>query len=86
MAQESQPPPPHGDPLQDVIEDNPAQRQSDAQPDAAAGSRRDEVRGTSDRSEGRGSTANGIPSSDEDAGSSRRRQYKKGADLVSGID
>lgn len=84
MAQESKRPTPHGDPLENVIEDNPAQRQSDAPSDAASGARRDEVRGTSDRSEGRGSSGNGIPASDEDAGGLRRRQYEDGADLVSG--
>jgi hypothetical protein len=86
VAQESKPPAPHGDPLEEAIEDNPAQRQSDAPADAAAGGHRDELRGTSDRSEGRGSSANGIPSNDEDDGQLRRRQYKEGADLVSGID
>jgi hypothetical protein len=83
VPEESKQPAPHGDPLQDVIEDNPAQRQSDATADAAAGDRRDELHGTTDRSEGRGSSANGVPANDEQL---RRRQYKEGADLVSGID
>jgi hypothetical protein len=40
----------------------------------------------SDRDGGRGSTANGVPEFDEDAGEQRRKQYDEGAGLVSGID
>jgi hypothetical protein len=40
----------------------------------------------SDREQGRGSSANGVPAFDEDAGGKRRKQYEEGADLVSGID
>ncbi len=91
MPEEKEPPRPHGDKLLDGVgnprnnpEDNQAQVQSDAQPDAVGGmgSGREE----SDREGGRGSTANGVPVFDEDDGELRKRQYKNGADLVSGID
>jgi hypothetical protein len=82
---------PHGDPLEGAVgnarnnpDDNQAQVQSDAQPDAGGGiaGGREET----DRDGGRGSTANGVPVFDEDDGARRRRQYKNGADLVSGLD
>jgi hypothetical protein len=84
MERESDRPRPHGDPLQSVVEENQAQRQSDAKPDVLDSP--DELRGTSDRSEGRGSTANGIPAFDEEAGDARRKLYEEGAELVSRID
>ena len=87
MPEENEPPRPHGDKLKDVAgktrinpEDNQAQVQSDAQPDVVGGIEE------SDRDRGRGSSANGIPASDEDDGALRKRQYKDGAELVSGID
>lgn len=95
MPEEKEPPRPHGDELgaaagnRDNPEDNQAQRQSDAPPDAAGGtSGRDGERGgeESDRDRGRGSTANGVPAFDEDDGAQRKRQYKDGATLVSGLD
>jgi hypothetical protein len=80
---------PHGDPLESVIannpEDNRAQRDSDAPPDATSDARDSEFN-NSDRAGGRGSDANGVPSFDESEGAQRRRQYKDGAELVSGID
>ena len=82
MAQNERPRP-HGDPLRDIVEDNPVQRQSDAPPDSPA---RNDTTRNSDREEGRGSTANGIPAFDHDSGVKRRRQYDGGADLVSGMD
>jgi hypothetical protein len=85
MPEQKDQPRPHGDPLDDMVEDNPAQRQSDAPPDATSG-RPEDLTGTSDRAGGRGSSANGVPSFDEDAGAQRRKQYKDGADLVSGLD
>jgi hypothetical protein len=92
MPEEKEPPRPHGDKLRDVAgnprndpEDNQAQVQSDAQPDAAAGMGGG-AREETDRDRGRGSTANGVPVFDEDDGALRKRQYKDGADLVSGID
>ena len=85
MPEEQDPPRPHGDklagsarPQRNNPEDNQAQVQSDAPPD--------EVREESDRDRGRGSTANGIPAFDEDDGAQRKRQYRDGADLVSGLD
>ena len=91
MPEEKEPPRPHGDKLKDVAgnprnnpEDNQAQVQSDAQPDAVGG--RSSGREESDRDDGRGSSANGVPVFDEDDGALRKRQYKDGADLVSGID
>ena len=92
MPEEKEPPRPHGDKLGEVAgnsrnnpDDNQAQVQSDAAPDAVGGigggGRED-----SDRDDGRGSTANGVPVFDEDDGALRKRQYKNGADLVSGID
>ena len=82
----SERPRPHGDPLErEIVEDNPAQRQSDAPADATVG-RRDDVTGRNDRSEGGGSSANGVPAFDEDAGDERRKHYDGGADLVSRID
>ena len=84
MAEQKERPRPHGDPLTEEVEPNQAQRQSDAPPDATAGP--DKLRGTSDRADGRGSTANGVPEFDEDAGAERKKLYKEGAGLVSRID
>ena len=88
MPQQQERPRPQGDPLVEKItdtnpEDNPAQRQSDAPPDATG---RDDVTIPSDRSGGRGSDANGIPEFDDARGEQRRKQYKDGAEIVSGID
>jgi hypothetical protein len=77
-------PGPHGDPLSDQVEPNAAQRQSDAPADVVGGV--EALRGTSDRAEGRGSSANGIPAFDEDDGEQRKKQYDGGAELVSKID
>ena len=93
-------PRPHGDPLEhamgegptaDLIEQNPddnaAQRQSDAQPDATlSGDLTEDPSERSDRAHGQGSTANGVPAFDEDDGQRRRRQYDEGAGIVSRID
>jgi hypothetical protein len=87
MAERSERPRPHGDPLErEVTEDNRAQRQSDAPGDASPGGDRGDVVGHTDRSGGRGSTANGIPAGDEDDGAQRRKRYDEGADLVSRMD
>lgn len=89
MAQQSDQPRPHGDPLNDSVienlEDNPAQRNSDAAPDAAGEPRGDRPN-NSDRANGRGSDANGVPEFDEADGERRRKLYDDGADLVSRID
>jgi hypothetical protein len=88
MPQQNEPSRPHGDPLEDVVSGNPeenrGQRNSDAPPDGTA-DRRDRV-SNSDRADGRGSDANGVPAFDEADGAQRKRQYDEGADLVSGID
>lgn len=89
MAEQDERSRPHGDPLEDVVanrpEDNPAQRDSDAPPDATVDPRSGRMN-NSDRAEGRGSDANGVPEFDEASGAQRKRQYDEGADLVSGID
>jgi MATE family multidrug resistance protein len=87
MAEQHERPRPHGDPLRDeMVEPNRAQRQSDAPGDVSSGDRRQGISGEHDRAEGQGSTANGIPASDEDDGKTRRRQYSEGAEIVSRID
>ena len=86
MAEEKERPRPQGDPLREVLEENRAQRQSDAPPDSSVEVGRDEIVQESDRDGGRGSTANGIPAFDEDAGKKRRKQYDEGAGLVSEMD
>jgi len=88
--EEDERPRPHGDPLRDNVEDNPAQRQSDSPgPDSSSigAERPDDLTGANDRAGGRGSSANGIPAFDEDGGEERKRQYKDNdAGLVSRID
>ena len=88
--QENERPRPHGDPLRENVEDNPAQRQSDApgaESNPVAGERVSDLTGANDRGGGRGSSANGIPAFDEDSGDERRRQYNdNGAEIVSRID
>jgi hypothetical protein len=88
MAEQSEQPRPHGDPLRDEVagnpEDNRAQRDSDTAPDASVEPRGDEL--NSDRAGGRGSDANGVPAFDEAAGDLRKKQFDQGAGLVSRID
>ena len=80
MAQESERPRPHGDPMQqDAEEPNPAQRRSDATPDVVNSDVAEEPIDS-------GSTANGVRPSDEDDGDRRRKLYDEGAGLVSRID
>ena len=89
MAEQTNRPRPHGDPLKDEVvetrEDNRAQRDSDAPPDATADPGNDRLN-NSDRARGQGSDANGIPEFDEADGTRRRKLYDEGADLVSRID
>ena len=82
MPEQTEPPRPHGDPLEEEVltTENPAQRQSDATDDASA------VRGVEETTAGTGSDANGIPASDEREGEGRRKRYDDGAELVSRID
>lgn len=88
--QEKERPRPHGDPLRDNVEDNAAQRQSDAPGSDAnptVDDRFGDATGANDRAGGRGSSANGVPAFDEAGGGERRRQYNDNdADLVSRLD
>jgi hypothetical protein len=89
MAEQNERPRPHGDPLEHVVDDNPeenrAQKNSDAAPDAPGEPRGDRM-SNSDRAEGQGSDANGIPAFDEAGGDARKKLYRDGAVLVSKID
>ena len=85
MPEQKEPPRPHGDPLDEVVdrgnvEQNAAQRQSDATNDAAS------LGGVEQPTAGTTSDANGIPAGDEADGAKRRKQYGEGAELVSRID
>jgi len=81
MPEQKEPPRPHGDPLEpEIVEPNPAQRQTDAPDDVAA------RRGVEEVTEGIRSTANGVPPFDEAEGERRRKLYKDGAEIVSKID
>lgn len=89
MPEDKNPPRPHGDKLDPAIGkhrndpgENRAQVQSDAAPDAVGAGGRE----VNDREGGSGSTANGVPASDGASGDKRKKQYRDGADLVSGID
>ena len=87
MPEEKDPPRPHGDKLGvgnavNNREENQGQSQSDAPPDAVGVGAREE----NDREGGRGSDANGVPAFDETDGAQRKRQYRDGATLVSGMD
>ena len=88
MTQQNEQTAPHGDPLRDTVanpEDNRAQRDSDAAPDASMEPRGDAIN-NSDRAGGRGSDANGIPAFDEADGERRKKEYDEGAEIVSRID
>ena len=84
MAEQNEAPRPHGDALeQETVDDNQAQRQSDATNDVVA---TEGFREDTDRTGGKGSTANGLAAGDEDEGVARRKAYDAGAELVSKID
>jgi hypothetical protein len=88
MTQQTERPRPQGDPLKDVaenLEENRAQRDSDAAPDATSEPGADRLN-NSDRANGRGSDANGVPEFDEADGERRRKLYEDGAEIVSRID
>ena len=89
MAEQTEQPRPHGDPLRDEVVGNPdenrAQRDSDAAADAAMEPRGSDIN-NSDRAGGRGSDAGGVPAFDESGGDVRKKQYEGGADQVSRID
>ncbi len=88
MAQHSERPRSQGNSLEDALEsapdENRAQAQRDAPPDATAAI--GQQSGNSDRADGKGSDANGIPAFDEAAGEERKKLYRDGATLVSRID
>jgi len=68
-------------------EDNQAQARSDAPADEVGGRRDEDFTERSDRAEGRGSDANGVPEFDEAAGEERKRLYEEtGSPIVSRID
>jgi len=82
MAQQTEQPRPHGDPLaREIVEPNPSQRQSDAPDDAVGG-----LPGREEPAGGKSSTANAIPAGDEVEGQQRRKRYDDGAERVSKID
>jgi hypothetical protein len=89
MAEQNERPRPHGDPLQDLVdltaEDDRAQAERDAPPDATGEPHGDRLN-NSDRAGGRGSDANGVPAFDEVDGATRKKLYRDGAELVSKID
>ena len=107
MPEQNEPPRPHGDPLEEVVEnsepsvaeggsqnrervdrnpeENRAQADSDAPSDASEDARGDRLN-NSDRADGQGSDANGIPAFDEADGDLRKKLYRDGAVLVSRID
>ena len=87
MADLTRRPGPGGDPMQRNPEDNPAQARSDATADEV-GERVDaDFTQQSDRAQGRGSDANGIPEFDEAQGEERKRLYDEtSSPIVSRID
>jgi hypothetical protein len=86
MADLTRRPGPGGDPLQQNPEENRAQAQSDATADEVGDRLDPDYTEQSDRAHGRGSDANGIPEFDERAGEQRKKQYRDGAKIVSGMD
>jgi hypothetical protein len=87
MADNTRRPGPGGDPMQRNPEDNPAQSRADATADEVGGGLEGDFTQRSDRAEGRGSDANGIPEFDETAGDERKRLYDEtGSPIVSRID
>ena len=91
MPEQNERPRPHGDPLEEEVvgnntEENQAQRQSDAPADVVGNERSENPSEQSDRANGAGSDANGIPAFDEADGERRKQLYKDGATLVSRMD
>jgi hypothetical protein len=90
MAEQRPPSKVHGDPLgnmvDDVTEENQAQRQSDAAPDGIGADATEDPSEQSDRANGAGSDANGIPAFDEADGERRKKLYREGASEVSRMD
>ncbi|HET7619877.1 MAG TPA: hypothetical protein VFK20_15325 [Vicinamibacterales bacterium] len=86
MADLTRRPGPGGDPIQRNPEENRAQAQSDATADEVGDRVAPDYTEQSDRAHGRGSDANGIPEFDEADGELRKKQYRNGAEIVSGTD
>lgn len=87
MADLSRRPGPGGDPMQKNPEENPAQSKSDATTDEGANRLDPDFTQQSDRADGRGSDANGIPEFDEAEGEERKKRYREtGSPIVSRID
>ena len=87
MADLTSRPGPGGDPLQRNPEDNREQAKSDATADEVGDRLDPDFAQQSDRAEGRGSDANGIPEFDEAEGEERRNRYDRtGSRIVSRID
>jgi hypothetical protein len=87
MADLTRRPGPGGDPMQKNPEDNPAQARSDATADEGGNRLDPDFTEQSDRAEGRGSDANGLPEFDEADGERRKKLYKEtGSPIVSRID
>ena len=87
MADLTRRPGPGGDPMQRNPEDNPAQARSDATQDEGGDRLDPDWTQQSDRADGRGSVANGIPEFDEAEGEERKKLYEQtGSPIVSRID
>lgn len=87
MADQTRRPGPGGDPMQRNPEDNPAQARSDATQDEVGGRLDPDFTQQSDRADGRGSDANGIPEFDETEGEQRKQRYREtGSPIVSRTD
>lgn len=87
MADLTRRPGPGGDPMQRNPEDNPAQARSDATQDEGGGRLDADFTQQSDRADGRGSDANGVPEFDEVEGEERKKRYREtGSPIVSRID
>jgi hypothetical protein len=85
MPEDNERPRPHGDPLEELIDQSPEENQAQANSDAAPDASGDRST-NSDRADGHGSDANGLAASDEAAGEERKKLYREGASLVSRID
>ena len=87
MADLTRRPGPGGDPMQRNPEDNPAQARSDATQDEVGDRLDPDFMQQSDRADGRGSDANGVPEFDEVEGEERKKRYREtGSPIVSRID
>ncbi len=86
MPEQNERPRPHGDPLEEVVDTADSHEGVGAGAAPASGEPRGDRLHSSDRADGRGSDANGIPAFDEADGEMRKKLYRDGAVLVSKID